>query len=52
MLESRAWGEKYISNPFMYLEQDVTKINDQEFAAMKKCFFLNWKKYSSFKEKL
>lgn len=52
MLGTRAWGEKYIANPFPYIEQDITKINDEEFQAMKRCFFLYMKKYDSFKNKL
>jgi len=26
MLETRVWGEKYIANPFSYIEEDLTKI--------------------------
>ncbi|KAL4452933.1 hypothetical protein ABPG74_002498 [Tetrahymena malaccensis] len=52
MLGTRVWGEKYIANPFPYIEQDITKISDQEYQAMKKCFFLYMKKYETFKNKL
>ena len=49
MLETRAWGEKYIANPFPYIENDLSSISDKDFGTMKKCFFENWKKYESFK---
>ncbi len=26
ILNTRVWGEKYISNPFPYVEEDLTKI--------------------------
>lgn len=52
MLGTRVWGEKHIANPFPYIEADITKINAQEYDAMKKCFFLYMKKYDGFKNKL
>ena len=30
LLSSRVWGEKYICNPFPYVEEDITKINEKE----------------------
>jgi hypothetical protein len=39
MMESRVWGEKYICNPFSYLETDITRIADKDFKTMKKYFF-------------
>lgn len=50
LMDSKVWGEKYISNPFAYLEEDVTKIGDKDFSFMKKCFFNYYKKYQGFKE--
>lgn len=35
LLDSRVWGEKYITNPFPYLEEDITKISKSDFGAMK-----------------
>jgi hypothetical protein len=29
MLQSRAWGEKYLSNPFPYLLNDISAINKE-----------------------
>ncbi|KRX02806.1 hypothetical protein PPERSA_04009 [Pseudocohnilembus persalinus] len=52
MLESRVWGEKYITNPFPYLEEDITKITKVDFKTMKGCFFQNYKKYNAFKEQM
>jgi len=38
LLEKRAWGERYIVNAFPYLTNDITSVNEQDLAAMKKCF--------------
>ena len=38
MLETRTWGEKYIANPFPYIEEDITKIGEKNYATLKKCF--------------
>ena len=50
MLESRAWGKKYISNPFPYLVEDITKVKEDELYKLKKTFLINLKKYESFKQ--
>lgn len=52
LLDSRVWGEKYITNPFPYLEEDITKIGKSDFVAMKQCFFENYNKYRSFKQQM
>ena len=44
MLGTKVWGERYISNPFPYLEQDVTNISEKDFKVMKKIFLDNYKK--------
>jgi hypothetical protein len=49
MLESRAWGEKFISNAFPYLVEDITKVNEKDLKNMKKCFSHYLKKYEVFK---
>ena len=51
MLESRAWGKKYISNPFPYLVEDITSIKDDDYKKLKKSFLINLKKYESFRNK-
>lgn len=51
MLDTRAWGKKYITNPFPYLISDVTQVKEEDLKAMKKTFLLNIKKYESFKKK-
>lgn len=43
LLGTRLWSEKYIFNPFPYIEQDITKINNLDH--LKKTFFINLKKY-------
>jgi hypothetical protein len=50
ILEKRAWGERYISNAFPYLLDDVTQASEGDLTAMKKCFLFHYKKYESFKK--
>lgn len=49
LLSSRAWGEKYISNPFPYLTEDLTTVEPKDLKAMQSCFMNNYKKYTAFK---
>lgn len=49
MLESRVWGAKYLSNPFPYILDDITRANEKELNGMKKCFAVNYNKYDQFK---
>jgi len=51
MLGTRAWGKRYVSNPFPYLVDDITKVNDEELYKLKKSFLVNLKKYESFRDK-
>ena len=50
LLNTRLWAEKYIFNPFPYINQDFTKINNLD--ELKKTFFLNLKKYEMFRDKI
>lgn len=45
LLDTRAWGEKYVINPFPYIEKDLTKISEKDLKHYKKEFFINLKKY-------
>jgi hypothetical protein len=45
LLDSRAWGEKFIINPFPYIEKDITKIGADDLKHFKKTFYVNLKKY-------
>jgi predicted Zn-dependent peptidase len=45
LLDSRAWGEKYIANPFPYIEKDITKIPAEDLKHYKKTFYINLRKY-------
>lgn len=45
LLDSRVWGEKYIINPFPYIEEDISKIKPDDLKHYKKHFFINLKKY-------
>lgn len=48
-MDSRVWGAKYLSNPFPYIIDDITKANENELNGMKKCFAVNYNKYMQFK---
>lgn len=52
MLDTRLWGEKYISNPFPYIEKDITKIKEQDLKHYKKHFYINMRKYQAFRDKI
>lgn len=45
MFDTKVWGEKYISNPFPYLTDDILSVNKKDMESMKKCFLMNLKKY-------
>ncbi len=51
MLGTRAWGKRYVSNPFPYLVDDITTVNEEELYKLKKSFLVNLKKYESFRDK-
>lgn len=52
MLETHTWAEPYISNPFPYILEDITKTKSEDIDAMKKCFFHYYQKYSQFKDQV
>jgi len=52
MLNTRAWADKYVINPFPYIEEDVTKIEKADMEYFKKTFFVNLKKYEAFRDKI
>jgi hypothetical protein len=35
LLDTRAWGEKYVTNPFPYIEEDLTKIKPDDLKKYK-----------------
>lgn len=45
LLDSRVWGEKYITNPFPYIEKDITKIKEEDLKHYKKHFYISLRKY-------
>lgn len=59
MLETYTWAEPYLSNPFPYIVDDITKVmksnkikfqaKKEDIDAMKKCFFHYYSKYTGFK---
>ena len=52
LLDSRLWGEKYVSNPFPYIEEDITKISEEDLKHFKKTFYVNLKKYQAFRDQV
>ena len=52
MLGTRVWADKYITNPFPYIEEDITKIPKEDLETFKKTFFINLKKYEAFRDKI
>lgn len=47
MLQSRAWGESHVVNPFPYLIPDVTQLDATQLKGMKDCFRQNLIKYTN-----
>jgi hypothetical protein len=45
LLDTRIWGEKYINNPFPYIEKDLTKISEKDLRHFKQHFYVNLRKY-------
>jgi len=45
LLDSRVWGDKYIMNPFPYIERDITKISATDLKHYKKTFYIQLRKY-------
>ena len=52
MMETRVWSEKFMVNPFPYIEKDIKNISKDDFEHYKKTFFINLKKYETFKNKI
>lgn len=52
LMDSRVWGDKYITNPFPYIEKDITKLSEEKLKHYKKHFYINLKKYQAFRDKV
>jgi len=52
LLDTRLWGEKYVVNPFPYIEEDLTKIKAEDLREYKKHFFICLKKYQAFRDRV
>lgn len=50
LLGTRVWAEKYVFNPFPYINEDLTKLENLE--ELKKTFFINMKKYEMYRDKV
>jgi hypothetical protein len=45
LLDTRLWGEKYITNPFPYIEKDITLVKEADLRRFKQHFYVNLRKY-------
>ena len=52
LLDTRLWGDKYITNPFPYIDKDITKIPEDDLKHFKKHFYVNLKKYQAFRDRV
>jgi hypothetical protein len=52
LLDTRTWGDKYITNPFPYIDKDITKISADDLKHFKKTFYINLRKYQAFRDKV
>ena len=52
LLDTRLWGDKYITNPFPYIEKDITKIQADDLKHYKKHFYVNLRKYQAFRDRV
>jgi hypothetical protein len=52
LLDTRVWGEKYVTNPFPYIEEDITKIPEADLKHYKQHFYISLKKYQAFRDKI
>lgn len=52
LLNSRVWTDIYVTNPFPYIEQDITKIDKEDLDVYKKTFYINLKKYQAYRDKI
>ena len=51
LLDSRIWAKNYLSNPFPYLFEDITKVDKKDLEHYKSLFIMHYKKYSEFKNR-
>ena len=51
LLGTRVWSKDYLSNPFPYLFEDITKVDPKDLETYKKLFIKHYKKYSEFKNR-
>ena len=52
LLDTRLWGEKYITNPFPYIDNDITAFKPEELKDYKKHFYISLRKYQAFRDKV
>ena len=52
LLDTRLWGQKYITNPFPYIDKDITAFGDQDLRHYKKHFYINLRKYQAFRDQV
>ena len=50
LLDTKLWGEKYVTNGFPYLTGDITELSEKDHKYFKNTFFVNYKKYEAFRD--
>lgn len=49
LMDSRVWSKTYLSNPFPYLINDITKVKEDDTKRLKSAFKKHYTKYRLFK---
>jgi len=52
LLDSRVWGEKWVTNPFPYITNDPTQMPEDKLKSYKQHFFVSLKKYQAFRDRI
>jgi hypothetical protein len=51
LLQTRTWSKGYLSNPFPYLFEDITKVEKKNLDYYKKTFLRFYHQYNDFKQR-
>lgn len=52
LLDTRTWGDKYITNPFPYIDKDITSFKEEDLKHFKKHFYVSLRKYQAFRDRV
>jgi hypothetical protein len=51
LMDSKVWSKDYLSNPFPYLINDITRVREEDAKQLKGAFKKHYTKYKLFKDK-